>query len=71
MGLSYAQRLNIESVELNVDSVIVVGSMTSNRRGSPVGRAIVENIQSLLALDWTVVVHHMYWEVNICADAFS
>lgn len=42
-----------------MDSLLVV-NVNSKKEGSPLGRALVVKIHSLLELDWEIVVRHSY-----------
>jgi ribonuclease HI len=70
-GLRLARRLGFNVVELNVDSLLVANVLNSHRCSSPMGRALVAKIRSLIAMDWEVVVKHSYREANQCADALA
>jgi hypothetical protein len=35
------------------------------------GNSLLKHIMSLLAMDWTVEISHMYHEANKCADALA
>jgi hypothetical protein len=43
----------------------------TKRCGSVVGRALIEKICQLLALEWQVVVHHSYHEANQYTDVLA
>jgi hypothetical protein len=59
-GLLYAKKLQFMLVDLNIDSFLVVGTITFKRCSSPLGRLIDDKIRRLLASEWNVVVHHSY-----------
>jgi len=42
--------------------------LSNNDNGSPIGRPLVVNIHRLPGIEWKVVVHHSYCEVNQCDD---
>jgi len=63
-GLVYARRLDFKVIELHVHSEMVANVLTSNHKWSPFGRTLVVKIRHLLELEWDVVVHHSYREVN-------
>jgi ribonuclease HI len=56
---------------INVDSLLVVKAIKSSKSGSSTSRLLVERICSLLAIEWEVVVHHSFHEINQCADALA
>jgi hypothetical protein len=43
----------------------------SNQEGNPMGRTLVTKIQSLLELEWEVIVRHSYREGNHSPDALA
>ncbi|MCH83395.1 putative non-LTR retroelement reverse transcriptase [Trifolium medium] len=70
-GLKHAKRLNFRVVELNIDSLAVVQTISEAGRGSHRGSVLVHMIRQLLEMEWEVVVHHTYRETNKCADALA
>ncbi|MCI08973.1 ribonuclease H protein, partial [Trifolium medium] len=69
--LLLARRLNFKAVELHVDSLVVIKTISEDGRGSRIRSVLVKKIRQLIQLDWEVVVHHAYRESNKCADALA
>jgi hypothetical protein len=60
--------MNFRAVELNVDFMVVVQAIFETSKQSSNGSALIQKIRQMLDLDWEVVVHHFYREVNTYAD---
>ncbi|GAU24057.1 hypothetical protein TSUD_388500 [Trifolium subterraneum] len=67
----YAGGLGFLCVEVNVDSSVVVHVLLKGGSGRPRGCALVWKIHRLMELDWKVVIHHAYRELNKCADVLA
>jgi ribonuclease HI len=70
-GLRCAKRMGFTSVELHVDSLVVVNTITKGQDINSMGRNIVQRIRQLLQMEWEVKVQHSYREANNCADALA
>jgi Na+-translocating ferredoxin:NAD+ oxidoreductase RNF subunit RnfB len=55
---------NLVLLELNVDLSVVDRMLRMEGKCSPLGGALINQIQRLLNLEWEVVVKHTYCEAN-------
>jgi hypothetical protein len=69
--LKLARRLGFGAIEVNVDSLLVANIINNNKEGSLMDRTLVNKICSFIALNWEVVVRHIYCEANQCIDALA
>jgi hypothetical protein len=69
--LRFAHRLGFKKVELNIDSEAVVRVVNNGTSSSVMSYFLLKRIRTLLAMDWTVEVTHMYCEANKCADGMA
>ncbi|XP_058727465.1 uncharacterized protein LOC131598912 [Vicia villosa] len=69
-GLNLARKLKFFKVEIRVDSIEVV-EIIGRKQTTSVGRSIVQEIWSLLDLDWELVLFHSYQEENRQAEALA
>jgi ribonuclease HI len=70
-GLSLAQRLGFDRVELSIDSKAVVHVISTEKTQGAEGYAIVKKICRLLTMEWNVTIVHEYREANKCAGALA
>jgi ribonuclease HI len=70
-GLRFAHCLGFKKVELNIDSEAVVRVVNNGTSSSVMGYSLLKRIRTLLAMDWTVEITHMYCEANKCADGMA
>lgn len=70
-GLKLARELGIQFLEVQLDSLVVVGSITGSGIGSTAGWSLLQNIKELLQLDWEVNVSHVFREANRVADGLA
>jgi ribonuclease HI len=70
-GLSMARSMGFDKLEVQMDSEIIVSIINKHGYGSVSGWSIIRKIRSLLSLDWSVKICHIYWESNRCADMLT
>jgi ribonuclease HI len=70
-GLSMARSMGFNKLEVQMDSEIIVNIINKHGQGSVSGWSIIKKIRSLLSLDWSVKICHIYREANRCADMLA
>ncbi|CAN0825634.1 Putative ribonuclease H protein At1g65750 [Linum grandiflorum] len=70
-GLRLAWDMGFRSVNLQVDSAVVVSYLQSTSVGDLRHQSCIEDIKQLLARNWRVVVSHTYREGNRVADLLA
>jgi ribonuclease HI len=70
-GLQLARRRNIEKVEVQIDSQVLVHNLQNGHNGNIVECALMQRVKSLLELSWEVRITHVFREVNRCTDVLA
>jgi ribonuclease HI len=70
-GLCLAKRNGLQNIELQIDSMIVVRTLSGDRLGDNGGRSLVRRIRSLFQDGWNIKIRHVYREANRVADALA
>jgi ribonuclease HI len=70
-GLQLARRRNIEKVEVQIDSQVLVHNLQNGHNGNIVECALMQRVKSLLELSWEVRITHVFREANRCADVLA
>jgi ribonuclease HI len=67
-GLSIAKAHNINKLEVQIDSTVVLQCLTSSKECRIRGRRLVQRIRGLIGEDMEVQFKHVYREANKVAD---
>ena len=70
-GLILAWNLGIKFVHLEMDSMLILNWLTTDKDISPDVFPLISDCRSLMTHDWTIQVHHIFREANGYADALA
>jgi len=60
-----------KSVELHINSKVIVAKVINGRGGSVTGMRLLAKIKQLLQMDSGVKIYRSYHKCNYCADALA
>lgn len=64
-------RLRFKTIEINIDSHLVVKAINSKHNCSSIGNSLITKIKSMISHDKEFLVKHVHREVNSCANVLA
>lgn len=69
--IQLAIRLRLKTIEINIDSYLLVKAINSDGNCSSIRKSLITKIKSMISHDKEFLVKHAHREVNSCADALA
>lgn len=69
MGLQYAHDKGFRKINLQIDNKVIFNSIKKNDAMTLSSKEKLRPVMQLLNMDWEVKIHHIFYEINKCANA--
>jgi len=69
--LCLAKNQGVLKLEVQMDSAVIVSSLSLGREGSKTGWTLIKKIKVILIADWDVKIIHVYPKANWYADVLG